>query len=449
MKNCPNSIGKFAVIGLISILAITGCTEEAAEPAMKTPTEKVKTTLKVAYFNQQQFMRDYGDTLKKLLPDIEFQVIPSIQVTNSFAMPIDSAKIMEQKPDLLSGGPLIMELSNSGKAMELSSLIKQEAFDMNVFTELAVEQMRQMGNGKLTNLSPTFMSTATFYNKEKFDRLGVAYPTNNMSWASMMELAKKFVRNENGKQHYGIYTITTPLTMVSLYADGVGAPFVSEDRRTVNYTSGAPRAAANTAIDAYRSGILYLPPEKNEGSVTKTEAMLRNKFISGEAALAFYNPSLLGTMTEAAGLGIPSFKWDIVTEPVNPAKTGQSSFGIFISDPFAIAADSPNKAAAWEVIKTITGTAMAAELAKTKPHLLSTRKDTMLAFEGRKLDAFYAHTTVMGGEGWPQQLAQQVNLIYREEMNDILYDRKTVDVGLSAVQTRVQQAIDGEFAAKK
>ncbi|MDF2718985.1 MAG: extracellular solute-binding protein, partial [Paenibacillus sp.] len=146
MKISPNSLGKRALIGLASILAITGCTDEAAEPAMKTPTEKAKTTLKVAYFNQQQFMRDYGDTLKKLLPDIEFQVIPSIQVTNGFAMPIDSAKIMEQKPDLLSGGPLISELSKSGKAMELSSLIKQDAFDMNVFTELAVEQMRQMGN---------------------------------------------------------------------------------------------------------------------------------------------------------------------------------------------------------------------------------------------------------------------------------------------------------------
>ncbi|WP_158301641.1 ABC transporter substrate-binding protein [Paenibacillus mesophilus] len=441
-----------AVIGTAVMMALTGCLGKSSEPVTKVQPEPVKKTLKVAYFDQQRFMNDYGNALKKLLPDIEFQVIPTMQIVNRFAIAIDTDKVMEQKPDLINGSNLIKELSKSGKVMELSAFIKQDAFDLNVFIESSVEQLRALGNGKLTSLSPAFNSTATFYNKEKFDRWGVSYPTNNMSWQSMMELAKKLARNENGKQHYGIYTNFTHFTMASIYATGIGAPFLSGDRRTVNYMTGASGSAANIVLDAYRTGAIYLAPEKMEASTSKTDSMLRNKFVSGEAAIALYSPSLIATMAESNGLGIPPIKWDIVTEPINPAQPDQSIFGIYVSDPFGITSDSPNKAVAWEVIKAITGTTMATEIAKTKTQSLSTRKDSMMTVEGRKLDAFYAHKTVFAVTGdnvWSTQLAQKVNLINSEEMADILYGRKSDSDGLAAMQKRVQQAIDEEYAVKK
>lgn len=452
MLKLRKSIYTSTVIGMAAFMTLTGCSSKSSEPVTKAQPETVKKTLKVAYFDQQRFMNDYGNALKQLLPDIEFQVIPSRQIVNRYTVDIDSSKIMEQKPDLINGNNLIKELSVSGKVIELTQLVKQDSFDLSVFTDSSLEQLRTLGNGKLTSLSPTFTSTATFYNKEKFDRWGISYPTNNMSWQSMMDLAKKLARNENGKQHYGIYTNYTHYSMLPLYAIGVGASFISEERRTVNYSTGAPRSAANTVLDAFRSGAIYLIPEKIEASTSKTEAMLRNKFISGEAAIAFYYPSLISTMTEAAGLGIAPIKWDIVTEPVNPAQPDISSFGVTVSDPFAIASDSPNKNVAWEVIKAITGTAMAAEIAKTKSQTLSTRKDSMLTVEGRKLDAFYAHKTVIGppdGNTWSPQLFQQVNIINSEEIADILYGRKSDAEGLTSLQKRVQQAIDEEYAVKK
>ncbi|MDF2726379.1 MAG: ABC-type sugar transport system, periplasmic component [Paenibacillus sp.] len=326
--------------------------------------------------------------------------------------------------------------------MELSPLIKQDSIDLNAYTDVALEQLRMLGDGKLIALSPVFSATATFYNKELFDRFGVAYPTNNMSWQSMMELAKHFARSEGGKPYYGIVTSQLPFGLVQRYINGTGAAYLSEDRKKALYNSDSYRLAMEAAIEAYRTGAFYLPPEKQTD----------NKFISGEAAIALFSPSLIDGMKQASAKGQPTVKWDIVTEPVDPKKPNISSFGANIQEAFAISAESSHKSEAWSVIKAIMSKEMADELAKTKSSVLSTRKDSVLTIDGRRMDAFYAHkpdSRQSGGETWPVQLAQQVSVISSEEITNMIYDRKSVADGISALQSRTQQAIDEEFAAKK
>lgn len=433
------------LVALGSAVWLAGCTDKAAEP-VQAPAEPEKTKLKITYFSPHQFMKDYGDSLKKLLPDIEFEVIPSIDTTGGAAKSIEHARLLEQKPDLLGGSPLIQEANKSGQTLDLTGLIKQDGFDLGVFHELALEQMRFIGGGKLTALSPIFVSTATFYNKDLFDRFGVAYPTNNTSWTAITELAKHFAKSQDGKQYYGIYSATAPSAMLPLYATGVGASFVSNDRKSVNYTTGAQRAAATALLDGYLNHAFYLPPQTMPRAANKKETLLRNKFIAGEAAITFSNPGLLATMADAAKENIPSFKWDLVAEPVDPADPNRSVLAVYVSDSFAITSDSPNKAAAWKVLRTIVSAEMAAELAKTKVNALSTRKDSPLVYEGRKLDAFYSRSTQMGGSAaWSRELAQRVSDIQKEETDSMLYDGKTLDAGLAALQLRVQQAVDEMF----
>lgn len=433
------------LVTLGSAVWLAGCTDKAAEP-VQAPSEPEKTKLKITYFSPHQFMKDYGDSLKKLLPDIEFEVIPSIDTTGGSAKSIEPARLLEQKPDLLGGASLIQEASKSGRALDLTGLIKQDGFDLGEFHELSVEQMRFMGDGKLTTLAPMFMSTATFYNKELFDRFGVSYPTNNTSWTAIAELAKHFAKFQDGKQYYGIYSATAPSAMLPLYITGAGASFVSNDRKIVTYSTGAQRAAATALIDGYLNHVFYLPPKTLPRASNKKESLLRDKFIAGEAAMTFSNPGLLATMSDAVKEGIPSFQWEVVAEPVDPADPNRSAFAVYVSDAFAITADSPNKAAAWKVLRAIVSKEMAAELAKTKANALSTRKDSPLMHEGRKLDAFYSRSTQMGGgAAWSPELAQRVRDIYKEETDGMLYDGKTLDAGLAALQLRVQQAVDDMF----
>ncbi|WP_158301642.1 extracellular solute-binding protein [Paenibacillus mesophilus] len=418
----------------------------------KEPVETVKKTLKVVYFSEDQFKREYGNSLAKIRPDIQIQVIPSGEIVGGKLITYDTTRILEQKPDIIYGLNLLSDLKKMGKLVELSPLVKQDQFDLNAFSGAAIEQIRAVGDGMLFGLSPTFQSAALFYNKAIFDQLKIPYPTNQMSWPSVLELAKKFARVEEGKQQYGIDINRPPYLLVSQYLGQTGVSSRDAEGKTVNYVSDAYRTGVNVVAEAYRTGAIYLPPENPPAVSSSKEGYLRNKFIAGEAALAYSNPGLIEALKKAAAAGIPAFPWDIVTEPVNPSNPN-TAYSTVATDVFAIVSDTPDKMAAWQFIKTITGPEMADELAKSKPYVLSTRKDHVLAVDGRKMDAFYAlggiDTSAIGKNQWSPQLSQQMSTLSSEEITGIIYGRKTVTEGLASLQKRAEQALADEFAAAK
>lgn len=437
--------------GITALVALTGCSGKSSEPVTKVPVETVKKSLKVVYYSESQFMSEFGNSFKKIRPDIDIRVIPTAETVGGKRVPVETPKLLEQKPDIVFGPNLIAETSKAGKLVELSPLIKQDQLDMNDFSPAVLEQLRAMTDGKLFGLSPTFQSAALFYNKSLFDQSGISYPKNNMSWPSVIELAKKLARTEEGKQRFGLDSYRAPQQFLSHYLNLTGVRSRSDDGKSVLYTSDEYRTAVNAVAEAYKAGAVYLPPEIAASS--RKEVLLKNKFIAGEAAMAFSDPRMIANLKEAAVLGIPAFAWDIVTEPVNPSKPNMS-YSVIPGDVFAINADSQDMMTAWEFIKTITGPEMADEIAKTKPYVLSTRKDHVLAVDGRKMDAFYAlggRDTASGTQLnlWSAQLSQQISVIGTEEMSNIIYGRKSVAEGLSSLQKRADQAIEDEFAVKK
>ncbi|RKN84576.1 ABC transporter substrate-binding protein [Paenibacillus ginsengarvi] len=328
-----SGFGVKAAAMLAVMVLLSSCSGKQDQPVVKPAEEQGSKKLKVAYFNQQEFNLVYGNALKKLLPDYEFEVIPSVKIENKFSVPVDPDELMKQKPDLIFGLASVQQLSKSGKVMELTPLLKQDNYDLNQLTSAAVEQSRAIGGGRLTNLSPTFNATGLYYNKDMFDRLGIPYPTNRMTWPSLLELAKKAARTENGKQLYGIYTNYLPFSIVQSYAKGVGTDYLSADKRKAMYASDAYVSAISVGVDAFKSNAVYLPPEKQVPATNKKESLLQNKFIAGEAAMSIYNTGLIEMMNDAVAQGIAPIKWDVVTGPVKADKPNEPLFGIVVNDP--------------------------------------------------------------------------------------------------------------------
>jgi multiple sugar transport system substrate-binding protein len=442
-----------SLIGITVLAALTGCLGKTSEPVTKVPVETVKKRLKVVYFSESQFMREFGDSFKKIRPEIDIQVIPTGETVGGKRVIVEMPQLLEQKPDIVFGLNMIAEMSKAGKLVELSPLIKQDQLDMNDFSPAVLEQLRAIFDGKLVGFSPTFQTAALFYNKSLFDQAGIAYPTNNMSWPTVLELAKKFARTDEGKQRFGLDSYRAPNLFLTHYLGLTDIQTRSDDGKTVLYASDEHRTAVNAVVEAYKAGAIYLPPEKASGASSRKEVLLQNKFIAGEAAMAFSDPRMIANLKEAAVLGIPPFAWDIVTEPVNPSKPNVS-YSVIPGDVFAINSDSPDMMTAWEFIKTITGPEMADEIVKTKPYVLSTRKDHVLTVDGRKMDAFYALgglETISGTQLnlWSAQLSQLISVFRTEELTNIIYGRKTVAEGLSSLQKRAEQAVEDEFAMKK
>lgn len=54
--------------------------------------------------------------------------------------------------------------------------------------------VRALGQGHLFALAPTFSASVLYYNKGIFDKAGVAYPTDGMTWDELFALAGKVTK---------------------------------------------------------------------------------------------------------------------------------------------------------------------------------------------------------------------------------------------------------------
>jgi len=439
-----------------ALMLLAGCKSSpaVAPPAQPLPAESEKGSLKIVYFNEEQFKREYGTFFKKHHPDIDIQVIPSIQSNGGKTTSVETSVIMDQKPDIVFN-PLILELYQSGKLLDLEQLMKQDQMDQNQFSAAALEAIRVNygGGSSLIALSPSFQTAALYYNKAIFDRLNIPYPTSDMSWRSVLQLAERVARVEDGKQLYGLEYFGTPYSLMSYYISGTGAESKSSDGRKAQYTSEANKTATNEFIDAIRNGAVYVPPENiPSGLKIKEHTLLRNKFAAGEAAMRIDNPSLIGTQKQIAS-GVPefpAFPLSIVTDPINPQKPGQSNH-VLVGDLFGIVSSSPNTKTAWQFIKFLIGPEMAAELEKTKPRVLSIRTDASKTRDGYHLEAFYSRKPLQITSRSPVSLQTSVEIgaIATQEFNNMIYGRRNVAEGLQTIQDQVQKLLDQEFADKK
>jgi multiple sugar transport system substrate-binding protein len=66
-----------------------------------------------------------------------------------------------------------------------------------------LESLRKSGGGKLYALPISILTQVMYYNKGIFDKFGVPYPKDGMTWDKTLELAKKLDREEQGQQYFG------------------------------------------------------------------------------------------------------------------------------------------------------------------------------------------------------------------------------------------------------
>lgn len=412
------------------------------KPLVATKEEEIN--LRIMYYSEQQFMDQYGNSFKKKFPTSKIEVIPSILFHSGGATSsVELSDIMEQKPDIVFGPRAIPDLAKMKKMVDLEPYMRQSDIEPEQFAATAIEWMRDLGQGHLVSLSPSFQTVALYYNKTLFDELKTPYPSSNMSWESTLQLAGEISRKDMDRTIYGLYMNDTVDRTVSLFLSGHGIRPYSEDLRTARYGSDDYKAMVSTVVDAFRTNAIYLPPEERVRASSLKESLLQNKFIAGEAAMTIRHPGLIDDLANAVKQGIEPFEWDIVPEPTNAQQPGQSS-SIIVGDMFGIPSDSPNKNAAWQFIQFVTGPEMAAELASTKPNVLSIRTDAVHDRDERNLDAFLAHrpAPINTGETFPNQVGQQISQLVSERMLDIIYGRTSVTNEMEAIQSQVQGMLD-------
>ena len=150
-----------------------------------------------------------GDWERKVLPDLQAE-FPNYTFnfvsTCSDNMDIYQAVTTGIQFDMvynLSAGELREDLMTTQLAYPMNDYLAKHGIDLNDFDEAYLDSVTI--DGQVYMLPTHNLAFVMFYNKDIFERFGVEYPWNGMTWDEAAELAKKLTRNEQGKQYIGLW----------------------------------------------------------------------------------------------------------------------------------------------------------------------------------------------------------------------------------------------------
>lgn len=215
-------------------------------------------------------------------------------------------------------------------ATDMTDLVKKHKFDMNRLSPSVLEAVKSYyEGGKLMIMPYELNNNVLYYNKNIFDKFGVAYPRDGMTWNEVYEIAKKLTRMENGVQYEGFQY--SHLNMV--YKNQMGLPFV--DPKT-------NKAATNT--EQWRKWLEQMT-RFYQFDGNHIIGVADGVFIRRQELAMYTGPSLLDQLPDAVNKGL---EWDIVSLP---RFDGMESAGSQMNAPFyAIPPTSKNRDEAFRVI---------------------------------------------------------------------------------------------------
>ncbi|MDF2723062.1 MAG: family 1 extracellular solute-binding protein [Paenibacillus sp.] len=243
-----------------------------------------------------------------------------------------------QTPDIVFGAnSRYYVLQDLDLPADLSGYIKNSKLDLNKFANPNMDWIKELGTkGEIFALPLAFNHMALYYNKDLFDKRGVAYPKDGLVWEDYMELVKKLTYSDGGVQYRG----TIP-SNPEFFARTKMMPLV--DTKT-------NKALVDTA--AFKSAMEYVQQfYQIPGMIVDPKAMpnYNNFFVDQQSAMVMeWITSIIGLVPKTG----PVLNYDITGAP-----TFKDNPGVTI-DPGAqflmMTKTSKHKDDAYKVIEYIT-----------------------------------------------------------------------------------------------
>ncbi|KRG17111.1 hypothetical protein ACA29_00230 [Lederbergia galactosidilytica] len=129
---------------------------------------------------EEEFSRRYQEQIAEVYPNITLKLISG--------SPNDSQFLQEQFargeiPDIIPTTPTLEYIEDLDLLMPIDDMIEQSGFDLGVFREGIIDNLRAidpLGEGNLYGLPIESTLMVMYYNKDIFDRFGESYPVEGM-----------------------------------------------------------------------------------------------------------------------------------------------------------------------------------------------------------------------------------------------------------------------------
>jgi multiple sugar transport system substrate-binding protein len=184
-----------------------------APAALKVDTNE---TFTIKFHNSSGSSEEYFRTntepfMKKLFPNVTFEYINSGKGTT-----INDMIVSGTIPDimLLNTGQLV-NYNKLELLADLTPLAKENNVDLTRFDDNMMGTIKQMSSGLQSALPWSYLPLSLYYNKSIFDKFGVPYPKDGMTWDEVADLARKLSRTENGVKYRGFDMARTSYVLIN------------------------------------------------------------------------------------------------------------------------------------------------------------------------------------------------------------------------------------------
>ncbi|UUZ94806.1 extracellular solute-binding protein [Paenibacillus sp. P25] len=199
-------------MGLSAAVIVSGCkgggggepkkdSDAAGTGSQEAVTLTFFTAQNSVYADESGFENEIGQYIKKKFPNVTIQHIHRGK-GQDYADLIAAGTI----PDIVleASSNIVSKVKEFDLASDMSDLVKKYNFDLSRLDEAAVAQVRNADpEGRLYGSPFTLSNIVMFYNKDLFDKFGVPYPKDGMTWDEIYELAKKMTRTVDGTGYKG------------------------------------------------------------------------------------------------------------------------------------------------------------------------------------------------------------------------------------------------------
>lgn len=203
---------------LIIIFAL-GCTDENVVEMVdesknnienEDSTEKEPITLRMAanQYDDEEFDRFFREPIENAYSHITLEKVD----TRISAQSVEELILADELPDLIQiPASTTPHLSETGVITDLEPLIEKHKIDLSNLRPEAYEQMMLYGETvddvTIPWLPVNLDHNSMIYNKDIFDKFGVPYPEDGMTWDEIISLAKQLTKEEDGVQYKGLATM--------------------------------------------------------------------------------------------------------------------------------------------------------------------------------------------------------------------------------------------------
>jgi multiple sugar transport system substrate-binding protein len=300
------TVNVIAIAALAAMTAACGAGktdgDEAGKPIGQAAKEEAK-PVELTWYHVptdgpvgDAFMQQYGEPIQRKYPNYSFQVLVNKE-QNTLANMVMSKTSLDV---MLASFASLQSVKENGLLSDMSDLVKKHNFDLSRIEAEPLEMMRKMEEGKLTSLPLYDLRLVLYYNKDLFDKFGVPYPKNGMTWGELLDVAKRMTRTEGGVSYRGF--VTPPVTVVNA------------NQRSLNYIDTKTNRSA-IMTEEWKSHMetfipFYTVPGYDATPETMNSANMMNMFLKEQTAAMFvaYN-SFAATIKQNVQ------NWDAVSLP--------------------------------------------------------------------------------------------------------------------------------------